>query len=102
MGTSIGGVGPSIFLMETGRSWLRSWGFGSGKKSFDSIPNLLRLTLGLRRSTRERLTLDREHRSIDTAYGNVRVKVAKRVTESLICGQNTKISKLYPWKRKYH
>ena len=53
--------------METDRSWLRSWGFGSGKKSFDSIPNLLRLTLRLRRSTRERLTLDREHRSIDTA-----------------------------------
>ena len=142
-----------------------SWGFGSGKKSFDSIPNLLRLTLGesagesdsrpqdlpvesvvlleatldnmdgellghfmemalsegaldvyystlqmkknrpgvlltllcrkpdqdrfsrlifretttlgLRRSTRERLTLDREHRSIDTPYGMVRVKVGK-------------------------
>ena len=143
----------------------QSWGFGSGKKSFDSIPNLLRLTLGesvwepdskpqdlpvesvvllettldnmdgeilghfmdlalsegaldiyystlhmkknrpgvlltlicrkpdqdrfsrlifretttlgLRRSTRERLTLDREHRSIDTPYGSVRVKVGK-------------------------
>ena len=142
-----------------------SWGFGAGKKSFDSIPNLLRLTLGesgresdsnpqglpvesvvlleatldnmdgemlghfmeqalsegvldvyystlqmkknrpgvlltlvcrepdqdrfsrlifqetrtlgLRRSTRERLTLDREHRSIDTPYGVVRVKVGK-------------------------
>ena len=143
----------------------QSWGFGSGKKSFDSIPNLLRLTLGksvrepdskpqdlpvesvvllettldnmdgemlghfmdlalsegaldiyystlqmkknrpgvlltlvcrkpdqdrfsrlifretttlgLRRSTRERLTLDREYRSIDTPYGSVRVKVGK-------------------------
>ena len=142
-----------------------AWGFGSGKKSFDSIPNLLRLTLGecvresdseargipvetvvlleatldnmdgemlghfmeqalsegaldvyystlqmkknrpgvlltlvcrepdqdrfsrlifretttlgLRRSPRERLTLDREHRSIDTPYGTVRVKVGK-------------------------
>ena len=34
-------------------------------------------TLGLRRSTRERLTLDREYRSIDTPYGSVRVKVGK-------------------------
>ena len=142
-----------------------SWGFGAGKKSFDSIPNLLRLTLGecvresdsksqdlsvetvvlleatldnmdgemlghfmeqalsegaldvyyatlqmkknrpgvlltlvcrepdqdrfsrlifretttlgLRRSTRERLTLDREHQSVATPYGMVRVKVGK-------------------------
>ncbi len=34
-------------------------------------------TLGLRRSSRERLTLDREHRSVDTPYGTVRVKVGK-------------------------
>ena len=141
-----------------------AWGFGSGKKSFDSIPNLLRLTLGesvrgdsqtqdlpvetvvlleatldnmdgemlghfmeqalsagaldvyystlqmkknrpgvlltlicrepdqgrfsrlifretttlgLRRSSRERLTLDREYQSIETPYGTVRVKVGK-------------------------
>ena len=34
-------------------------------------------TLGLRRSTRERVTLDREYRSVDTPYGSVRVKVGK-------------------------
>jgi len=34
-------------------------------------------TLGLRRSSRERLTLDREYQSIETPYGTVRVKVGK-------------------------
>ncbi len=34
-------------------------------------------TLGLRRSARERVSLDREHRNVDTPYGTVRVKVGK-------------------------